>query len=96
MSVENHLKQLGYINKLDVWVPFELKEIYLFKCIDICDSLLKREENNQFLKRMITGDEKCIVYNNVERKKLWNKSTEPAQSTSEEDIHETKIVLSVW
>ncbi|EZA46787.1 Histone-lysine N-methyltransferase SETMAR, partial [Ooceraea biroi] len=68
-SVENHLKRLGYISKLDIWVRHELKEIHLTERIDICDSLLKREENDPFLKRMITGDEKSIVYNNVKRKR---------------------------
>jgi len=32
--------------------------------ISICDLLLKRNENCPFLKWMITGDEKWIVYNN--------------------------------
>ncbi|EZA46977.1 Histone-lysine N-methyltransferase SETMAR [Ooceraea biroi] len=41
-SVENHSKRLGYISKLDIWVPHELKEIHLTKRIDICDSLSKR------------------------------------------------------
>ncbi|XP_026824119.1 histone-lysine N-methyltransferase SETMAR-like [Ooceraea biroi] len=67
-SVHLHLKQLGYVSKLDVWVPHELK-VHLIKRIDICDQLLKREQSDPFLKRMITGDEKWIVYNNVKRKR---------------------------
>ncbi|EZA53745.1 Histone-lysine N-methyltransferase SETMAR, partial [Ooceraea biroi] len=51
-SVENHSKRLGYISKLDISVPHELKEIHLTKRIDICDSLLKPEENDPFLKRV--------------------------------------------
>ena len=27
--IENHLKQLGYVQKLDTWVPHELKEKHL-------------------------------------------------------------------
>ena len=27
--VERHLKQLGYVNKLDIWVPHKLNEIQL-------------------------------------------------------------------
>ena len=42
--VERHLKQLGYVNKLDVWVPHKLNEIQLTKRISICDTLLKRNE----------------------------------------------------
>ncbi|KOC60646.1 hypothetical protein WH47_07726, partial [Habropoda laboriosa] len=30
-----------------------------------CDILIKREKNDPFLKRLITGDEKWIVYNKI-------------------------------
>ena len=63
--VERHLKQLGYVNQLDIWVPHKLNEIQLTKRISICYSLLKRNETDPFLKRIITGDEKWIVYDNV-------------------------------
>ena len=29
--VETHLKQLGYVNNLDIWVPHKLNEIQLTK-----------------------------------------------------------------
>ena len=54
--VKRHLKQLGYVNKLNIWVPHILNEIQLTKQIVICDSLLKRNETDPFLKRIITGD----------------------------------------
>ncbi len=77
-SVENHLKQLGYISKLDIWVPYELKEIHLTKRIDI--SILswnvKKTIHFEMKKLMITGDEKWIVYNNIKRKRSWSKSDE--------------------
>lgn len=95
-TVYLHLQQLGYVNKLDVWVPHELKEIHLTKRINICDSLLNRNQNDQFLKRIITGDEKWIVYDNVVRKRSWIKQNEPPQSTSKANIHQKKIMLSVW
>ena len=59
--VERHLEQLGYINKLDIRVPHELNEIQLTKRIPICDSLLKRNETDPFLERIITRDEKWVV-----------------------------------
>ncbi|KFM58915.1 Histone-lysine N-methyltransferase SETMAR, partial [Stegodyphus mimosarum] len=67
--IENHLKQLGYVQKLDTWVPHELKETHLTQRINGCDLLKKRNENDPFLKRLITGDEKWVVYNNIERKR---------------------------
>ena len=68
--VETHLKQLDYVNKLDIWVPHKLNKIQLTKRISICDSLLKRNETDPFLKRIIAGDQKWIVYDNFVRKKL--------------------------
>lgn len=59
--IENHLKQLGYVQKLDIWVPHELKETHLTQRINSCDLLKKRNENDPFLKRLITGDEKWVV-----------------------------------
>ncbi|XP_066152028.1 histone-lysine N-methyltransferase SETMAR-like [Euwallacea fornicatus] len=60
-TVSLHLKKLGYVSKLDVWVPHELKEIHLTKRINIYDSLLNRNQNDPLLKRVITGDEKWIL-----------------------------------
>ena len=56
--VGRHLKQVGYVNKLDIWVPHRLNEIQLTKRISTCDSLLKHNETDPFSKRIITGDEK--------------------------------------
>ncbi|GFS86600.1 histone-lysine N-methyltransferase SETMAR [Trichonephila clavipes] len=66
--IENHLKQLGYVQKLDTWVPHELKETHLTQRINSGDLLKKRNENDPFLKQLITGDEKWVVYNNIKRK----------------------------
>ena len=67
--VGRHLKQLGYVNKLDICVPYKLNEIQHTKRISTCNLLLKRKETDPFLKRIITGDEKWIVYDNVVRKR---------------------------
>jgi len=57
---------------------------------------LKRNEIEPFLKRIITGDEKWIVYDNINRKRLWSKRNEPAQTTSKAELHQKKIMLSIW
>ncbi|GFX03053.1 histone-lysine N-methyltransferase SETMAR [Trichonephila clavipes] len=57
-TVYDHLKGLGLSSKLDVWVPHVLTERNLCRRIDVCDSFLKRHENDPFLKRIITADEK--------------------------------------
>ena len=58
--------------------------------------LIKREESDPFLKQMVIGDEKWIFYNNVVRKRSWCKSDEPPQTSLKADIHQKKVLLSVW
>ncbi|GFV45883.1 mariner Mos1 transposase [Trichonephila clavipes] len=69
----DHLKDLGFSSKLDVWVPHVLTERNLCRRIDVCDSLLKRHENDPFLKRIITGDEKGHGEKKMNQLKLFPK-----------------------
>ena len=93
-SIENHLHQLGYVNRFDVWVPRKLSEKNLY-CILACNSLLKRNENVPFLKQIVTGDEKWILYNNLERKRSWGKGNEPPPTTPKADVHPKKVMLCI-
>jgi len=72
----------------------ELKEIHLTNRMSVCEQLIKPEENDPFLKRMITGDEKWIVYN-VSRKKSWNRRGEAPERQAKAEIHQKKIILSI-
>ena len=87
-----HLYIYIYIYYILIYI-YKLNKIQLTKRISICDSLLKRNETDPFLKRIITGDEKWDVYDNVVRKRSWNKRDEPAQSTSKADIYQKKVML---
>ncbi|XP_026674121.1 histone-lysine N-methyltransferase SETMAR-like [Ceratina calcarata] len=95
-TIENHIRRLGLVKKIDIWVPHELKEIHLTQRINVCDTNFKRNAIDPFLKRIITGDEKWIVYNNVNRKRSWSKHDEPAQTISKAELHQKKIMLSIW
>ena len=70
-SAENHLHQLGYVNCFDVWVPHKLSENNPLDRISTSNPLLKLNENVPFLKQIVMGDEKWILYNNVEWKRSW-------------------------
>ncbi|GFW81915.1 histone-lysine N-methyltransferase SETMAR [Trichonephila clavipes] len=72
-TVYDHLKGLGLSSKLDAWVPHVLTERNLCRRIDVYDSLLKRHENDPFLKRIITGDEKGHGVKKVTRLKPFPK-----------------------
>ena len=73
-----------------------MKEIHSTKRINACDLHVKRNEFDPFFKRIITGDEKCILYNNVVRKRSWSKRDEPPQTISKAKLHQKKIMLSGW
>ena len=54
-SIENHLHQLGYVNRFDVWVPHKVSEKNLLDHISACNSLLKCYENVPFFKTNCDG-----------------------------------------
>ena len=72
-SAENHSHQRGYVNRVDVWVPHKLSKKNPLDHISAYNSLLKRNGNVPFLKQIVTGDEKWILYSNVEWKRSWGK-----------------------
>ncbi|GFS76639.1 histone-lysine N-methyltransferase SETMAR [Trichonephila clavipes] len=67
-TVLNHLRKVEIIKKLDVWVPHQLTPNNTMDRTSICEALAKRNEIDPFLKRMVTGDEKWITYDNIVRK----------------------------
>ena len=95
-SAESHLQQLSYVHHFDVWVPCKLSEKNLLDRISACDSLLKRNENVPFLKQIVTANEKWILYNNVEQKRLWGKRNEPPPTTPKACLHPKKEMLCIW
>ena len=94
--VKNHLRQLGYVHRFDVWVPHKLSEKNLLDRISACNSLLKHNENVPFLKQIVIGDEKRILYNNVEWKRSWGKQNEPPSTTPKASPHPKKVMLYIW
>ena len=64
--------------------------------ISTCDSLLKRNENIPFLKQIVTGDEKWLLYNNVEQKRSGGKRNEPPTTTPKAGLHPKKVMLCTW
>ena len=87
-TIDRAIQRLGIVKKLDIWIPHELKEIHLTKRINACDLHLKRNDFDPFLKRIITGDEKWIIYNNAVRKQSWSKHDKPPQTTSKAELHQ--------
>nr|XP_032519141.1 histone-lysine N-methyltransferase SETMAR-like [Danaus plexippus plexippus] len=71
-TILNHLLKAGYKNKLDFWVSHDLTLKNLRDRNHTCDMLLKWNELNPFLKRMVTGDEKWITYGHPKQWPSWD------------------------
>ncbi|XP_076303041.1 histone-lysine N-methyltransferase SETMAR-like [Lasioglossum baleicum] len=56
-TIHDHTVKLGYVNRLDVWVPHDLTKKNLLDRVSICDLLYKCNEETSFLKQLVTGDE---------------------------------------
>ncbi|XP_029669357.1 histone-lysine N-methyltransferase SETMAR-like [Formica exsecta] len=91
-----HLKKLGYVSKLDTWVPHLLTERNKLNRMTVALSLLERNKKKPFLDRMVTGDEKWILYKNVQRKRTWKTAAEGAEPVAKAGLHPMKVLLCVW
>lgn len=90
------LKKMGLTLKLDTWVPHSLSEKNKLDRISEAISLLGRLEKEVFLDRLVTGDEKWILYTNIKRRRTWKEANEPAVSVAKVGLHPKKVLLSVW
>ncbi|GFT66191.1 mariner transposase [Trichonephila clavipes] len=63
--------------------------------ISICKALTKRNEIDPFLKRMVTGDEKWVTYDNLVRKRSWSKRSEAAQTVAKLGLTSRKVLLCI-
>ncbi|XP_023217668.1 histone-lysine N-methyltransferase SETMAR-like [Centruroides sculpturatus] len=95
-TVFRHLKEIGKVSKLGKWVPHDLSEANCQQRLNICISLLSRFEREPFLDRLVTGDEKWVIYDNVTRKRQRTDKDKQPISTPKASLHPKKVLLSVW
>ena len=96
-STENHLHQLDYDNRLMLGFHIsEEEKKNLLDRISARDSLLKCNENVSFFKQIVTGNEKWILYSNVERKRLWGKQNELPPTTPKASLQPKNAMFCIW
>lgn len=54
-----------------------------------------RNKINPFLKRLVTGDEKWITYDNVNRKRSWSNRGKPVETVVKPELMTRKVLLCV-
>ena len=80
-TVVCHLKQIGKSKKLDKWVTHELNDNQKNRRFEVSSTLVLRNKNDPFLKRIVTCDEKWILYDNRRRSAQWLNIGEASQQS---------------
>ncbi|GAV09580.1 hypothetical protein RvY_19088 [Ramazzottius varieornatus] len=96
VTIDLHLRQIGKVKKLEKWVPHQLSALQKRHRVDVCLSLLNRSRNEPFLHRIVTCDEKWILYNNRKRKKVILSPGEVPKTIPKPELHQRKIMVTVW
>lgn len=95
-TVSRHLSSIGKVKKLDQWVPHELNENQKMRRFEICNSLLLRNEREPFLHRIVTCDEKWVLYDNRRRSAQWLDANEKPKQMPKAPLHPKKVMITVW
>lgn len=95
-TIDHHLHAIGKTYKHGVWVPHEMTPQCKFQRSSICASLLSRQDSDPFLDRIVTGDEKWVLYVNQENKNQWLSPGQKPKPVPKPDLHPEKVLLSIW
>jgi histone-lysine N-methyltransferase SETMAR len=95
-SMEKHLNELGKTWRYGVWIPHELSPHQLQHRVDACMDLMTSHRNHEWLRNLITGDEKWVLYINHTQRRQWLSAGQTGVATPKTVPHYKKVMLSVW
>lgn len=95
-SVSLHLAKLGYVQKVGSWIPRQLTDDQKSKRVQACANLLSLKSDHEWIKQIVTGDEKWVLYVNHTRKRQWLPADREAQPEPKGDLHPKKVMLSIF
>lgn len=95
-TIKRHLNEIGKVKKLDEWVPHNLTEAHKVNRVQICLNHLKNNQKASFLNRIVTCDEKWVLYDNRKRSGSWLDADQPPEKSAKPDLHPKKVMVTVW
>ena len=95
-TIRLHLHQLGKRWKLSKWVPHDLTAENKLQRFNTSFSHLSRQKIEPFFDRILTCDEKWIMYSNSKRTHHWLSTNDCVPQTSKRQIMQKKLLLCVW
>ncbi|XP_076648466.1 histone-lysine N-methyltransferase SETMAR-like [Halictus rubicundus] len=94
-TIQRHLHEMGKAYRQGICVPHQLSETNNNIRRSICTSLLSRFRGDPFLSRIVTGDEKWILCDNIKRSKQWLSANQTAISTPKPSLSLRKVLLCI-
>lgn len=95
-SIYRHLILLGKVNRSCRIIPHDLTLAQAQCRLEVCRKLLANPQDDRFFKRIVTCDEKWIMYSNSDLRKQWLNPGELAQPVVKQKRFEQKVMLCVW
>lgn len=95
-TIHDRLLALGYRRVLSRWIPHQLSASNRAARVSICQSLLLRLEQENFLANLVTGDESWVLYKNVTRTAHWLPYGEEPPVQPRPETHGRKVLLCCW
>lgn len=95
-AIRKRFKILNYTRKRTLWVPHNLTALNKQKRVSTCMFLLEQHQKAPFLRRMVTMDEKWVLYVNVTRRCEWSIKGKKPGSSAKPGLHPQKVMLSIW
>jgi len=86
---------MGKVQKEGRWVLHELS-VDKNRRRYTAFTLLSKFREKDFLHKIITGNEKWILYDNSKGRKLWVDPGQPSTSTLKPNIYAKKVLLCIW
>ena len=95
-AVEKYLNELGKTWRYGVWIPHELSPHQLQYRVNACMDLMTSHRNYQWLRNLITGNEKWVLHIDYTHRRQWLSPGQTGAATPKADLHPKKVMLSVW
>ncbi|GFY71818.1 histone-lysine N-methyltransferase SETMAR [Trichonephila inaurata madagascariensis] len=95
-TVKLHLHLLGKTYRPSKWIPHTLLEVHKQQRVTDCLSLLSRHRSASILNRVLTSDEKWVLYDTPKHSKHWLSPQDTVPHSARPPMNPLKIMLYVW
>ncbi|GFW64699.1 histone-lysine N-methyltransferase SETMAR [Trichonephila clavipes] len=94
-KVRLHLRRLGKTYRLSKWVPHTLLEVHKQQRVAASLSLLSRHSSASIFNRVLTSEEKWVLYDTPKLSKHWLSPQDTIPHSARPPMHPRKIMLCV-